>query len=54
MQLTQWVHHLHIHSLHIHIKQYMQCIHTRQFNGPFFRDYQGEPVPERLNQSGFY
>ena len=27
-QLTQWVHHLHIHSLHIHIKQYMQCIHT--------------------------
>ena len=28
--------------------------HTHPFNGPFFRDYPGEPVPERQNQSGFY
>jgi len=28
--------------------------HTHPFNGPFFQDYPGEPVPERWNQSGFY
>jgi len=26
---------------------------THLFNGPFFRDYPGEPVPERQNQSEF-
>jgi len=28
--------------------------HTHPFNGFFFRDYPGEPVPERYDQSGFY
>ena len=28
--------------------------HTHPFNGLFFRDYPGELVPERQNQSGFY
>ena len=28
------------HNTHIHT-------HTHQFNGPFLRDYPGEPVPER-------
>jgi len=28
--------------------------HAQPFNGPFLRDYPGEPVPERKNQSGFY
>ena len=28
--------------------------HTHPFNGPFFRDYPGELVPERQDQSWFY
>ena len=28
--------------------------HTHVYQRPFFRDYPGEPVPERKNQSGFY
>jgi len=27
---------------------------THMFDGPFFRDYPGEPVPETYNQSGFF
>jgi len=34
--------------------QQCQSTHTHPFNGPFFQDYPGEPVPERWNQSGFY
>ena len=35
-------------------KIYTLNTRTHALARPFFRDYPGEPVPERWNQSGFY
>ena len=44
-------------SLHIQNSLHVMETHTHthaHVSRPFFRDYPGEPVPERQNQSGFY
>jgi len=38
----------------IETKALMHTAHTHTRLTALFRDYPGEPVPERQNQSGFY